>query len=324
MAISFKELKHGTSASFQKLQQEVDKMKKFNKTADDRFWQPTVDKEGNGSAVIRFMPAGEGEEVPFVRMFTHGFKGPTGKWYIENSRTTIGESGPVSDLNSKLWNSTDNDDSVARKMARLQKRRLSYISNIYVIKDSGNPENEGKVFLYRYGVKIWEKVNAALHPKFEDDVAVNPFDMWKGANFRLRICKVAGYRNYDESVFSPVSALNDDESVMEKAWSKCYPLLPIVAADKFKSYDSLQKKLFEVIGNSADFVMKGGDLRSTDSVHDDDEVDGQDDELRSVEKAHKVEPTPEVESEREPDLASESVLDQSDDDDVKKYFQSMK
>lgn len=266
MAISFKELKKNNSSAFQKLQQEVDKQKKFHKSEDERLWQPTIDKEGNGSAIIRFLPAAEGEEVPFVRMFSHGFKGPTGKWYIENSRTTIGDPDPMSELNSKLWNSTTDEDSIARKMARDQKRKLSYTSNIYIVRDGGNPDNEGKVFLYRYGVKIWDKINTAMHPDESfGDKPINPFDLWTGANFRLKICKVKGYRNYDNSVFESSTPLSDDDSALEKIWAKCYPLLPLAAHDQFKSYDELQKQIRVVLGNSADFVLEGvgeGEARS--------------------------------------------------------------
>ena len=255
MAINFKDLRRGSTSSFQKLQQEVEKMGKFTKSVDERFWQPTVDKEGNGSAVIRFLPAAEGEEIPFTRLYSHGFKGPTGKWYIENSRTTLGEADPVSELNSKLWNHSQDDDSLGRKMARAQKRQLHYISNVYVVRDGANSENEGKVFLYRYGTKIWDKANSLMHPKFEEDKAINPFDMWTGANLRLRICKVKGYRNYDESQFAPASQLDDDDDVMEKIWHQCHLLIPLTAPDQFKSYGDLEKQLYAVIGNTADFVL---------------------------------------------------------------------
>lgn len=215
--------------------------------SDDRFWQPTVDKEGNGSAIIRFLPAVDGETVPFVRVWDHGFQGPGG-WYIEKSRTTIGEADPVAEYNSELWNSGNDED---KEIARAQKRRLGFISNIYVVKDSGNPENEGKTFLYKYGKKIFDKVNDMMNPSFEDEEAVNPFDLWEGANFRLRIRKVDGYRNYDKSEFDKPAPLADDDT-MEAIWKSEYPLQPFVDPKEFKSYEELKARMQKVLGLSSD------------------------------------------------------------------------
>lgn len=214
------------------------------KAGDDRFWTPTVDKAGNGYAVIRFLPPPAEEDVPFVRLYDHGFQGPTGLWYIENSLTSIGKPDPVSEYNTKLWNSgLESDKEVARK----QKRRLHFISNIYVVSDPGNPDNEGKVFLYKYGKKIFDKLNEAMNPQFEDEQAVNPFDMWEGANFKLKIRKVEGYRNYDRSEFDGSSPLMEDDGELEKIWKSQFSLQEFVDPSNFKSYEQLQERLTRVL-----------------------------------------------------------------------------
>lgn len=226
------------------------------KGADDRFWQPTVDKAGNGYAVIRFLPAPDGEDVPFVRMFDHGFQGPTGLWYIENSLTTIGKQDPVSEYNSKLWNANANDDSLERKQARKQKRRLQYISNIYVIQDSGNPENEGKVFLYKYGKKIFDKLNEAMNPQFADEEPLNPFDFWEGASFKLKIRNVEGYRNYDKSEFGKPEVLFDSDEKIEEVYRKAYSLQAFLNPSNFKTYEELQARLVKVLDETTGTVPK--------------------------------------------------------------------
>ena len=215
--------------------------------ADDRFWSPTVDKAGNGYAVIRFLPASPNEDVPFIRIFDHGFQG-TGGWYIENSLTTLGKPDPVSEYNSKLWNS---GIEANKEIARKQKRRLHFISNIYVVQDSGNPDNEGKVFLYKYGKKIFDKLNEAMNPQFADEEAVNPFDLWAGANFKLKIRNVEGYRNYDKSEFDKVGPLTKDDAELESIWKKEHSLLSFLDASNFKSYDELQAKLMKVLDEKA-------------------------------------------------------------------------
>jgi hypothetical protein len=214
------------------------------KKGDDRFWQPTVDKAGNGYAVIRFLPAPAGEDVPFVRVFDHGFQGPSGLWYIENSLTTIGKNDPVSEYNSKLWNS---GVEANKEIARKQKRRLHFFSNIYIVTDSGNPENEGKVFLYSYGKKIFDKLNDAMNPQFPGDEPNNPFDLWAGANFKLKIRQVEGYRNYDKSEFDKMGPLFDDDSELEAIWKKEYSLQEFLAPSNFKSYDELKDRLSKVL-----------------------------------------------------------------------------
>ena len=212
--------------------------------ADDRFWSATVDKAGNGYAVIRFLPAPPDEDFPFVRIFDHGFQGPGG-WYIENSLTTIGKNDPVSEYNSKLWNS---GVEANKEIARKQKRRLHYVSNIYVVQDSGNPDNEGKVFLYKYGKKIFDKLNEAMNPQFADEQAVNPFDLWAGANFKLKIRNVEGYRNYDKSEFDKAGPLFNDDDAMEATWKKEHSLQSFLDASNFKSYEELQAKLMRALG----------------------------------------------------------------------------
>ena len=216
-----------------------------SKKGDDRFWYPNVDKAGNGYAVIRFLPAPGDEDVPFIRMFEHGFKGPTGSWYIENSLTTIGKVDPVGELNTQLWNSgLDSDKEIARK----QKRKLNFISNIYVITDQQNPENEGKVFLFKYGKKIFDKLNEAMNPQFADEDPMNPFDLWAGANFKLKIRNVEGYRNYDKSEFASAGPLDNDDSEMERIWKQGHSLQSFLAPSNFKSYDELKGKLNKVLG----------------------------------------------------------------------------
>lgn len=230
------------------------------KTADDRFWTPTVDKAGNGYAVIRFLPAPPEEDVPFIRIFDHGFQGPGG-WYIENSLTTLGKNDPVSEHNSSLWNSgVESNKDIARK----QKRRLHFISNIYVVQDSGNPESEGKVFLYKYGKKIFDKLNEAMNPQFADEEAVNPFDLWAGANFKLKIRNVEGYRNYDKSEFEKAGPLKDDDSLLEEIWKKEYSLKTFLEPSNFKSYEDLKERLTKVLNEN------GGASRMT--VADDSDI----------------------------------------------------
>ena len=228
----------------QKLVKEVEKMNNTGGQGDDRLWKLEVDKGGNGYAVIRFLPAPDGEDLPFVKLYSHAFQGPGG-WYIENSLTTLGQKDPVSEFNSQLWN---NGTDAGKDTARKQKRKLTYISNIYVVKDPANPENEGKTFLYKYGKKIFDKLTAAMQPEFEDEEAIDPFDFWQGANFKLKAKNVAGYRNYDSSEFAATSALLDDDDAMEGVWKKEHSLAELVAADQFKSYDELKTRLSNVLG----------------------------------------------------------------------------
>ena len=214
---------------------------------DDRFWRLEGDKAGNGTATIRFLPRADGDELPWVRIFSHGFQGPTGKWYIENSLTTLGENDPVGELNTQLWNSgSDANKEIARK----QKRKLSFIANILVVSDPKHPENEGKVFLFKFGKKIFDKIMDKARPTFEDEKPVNVFDFWEGANFKLRMRKKDGFTNYDESAFMEPSALGDDEQIVAVA-GKQYKLSEFLDRKNFKSYDELKKKLNEVLSGDA-------------------------------------------------------------------------
>ena len=214
---------------------------------DERLWKPEVDKSGNGYAVIRFLPAVEGEDMPWAKVWNHAFQGPTGQWYIENSLTTLGQKDPVSEMNSAYWNTGIEAD---KEIARKQKRKLQYFSNIYVVSDSKHPENEGKVFLFRYGKKIFDKIMAAMQPEFEDEKAINPFDFWEGANFKLKIRKVAGYWNYDSSDFDSQSAIFDNDEKIEEVWKSQYALNEFTATTNFKSYEELKTRLDAVLSGS--------------------------------------------------------------------------
>jgi len=248
-----------------KLVKEVEKLNTNGASGDDRLWKLEVDKSGNGYAVIRFLPAPDNEDLPFVKLYSHAFQGPGG-WYIENSLTTLGGKDPVSEYNSQLWN---NGTDAGKDAARKQKRKLTYISNIYVVKDPANPENEGKVFLYKYGKKIFDKLTAAMQPEFEDEEAIDPFDFWQGANFKLKAKNVAGYRNYDSSEFTAVTPLLDDDDALESVWKKENSLKEFVDADQFKSYDDLKKRLEYVLGSK----------RPTSSIEEEDTDRGAAEEL---------------------------------------------
>ena len=229
---------------------------------DERLWKPQLDKTGNGYAVIRFLPAPDGEELPWAKVWNHAFQGPTGQWYIENSLTTVGQNDPVSEHNTRLWNSgVESDKEIARK----QKRKLQYFSNIYVVTDTKNPNNEGKVFLYRFGKKIFDKVMEAMQPDpaFTDEVAINPFDFWEGANFKLKIRKVDGYWNYDKSEFEATSALEKDDAKLETLWKSQYPLTEFTAPTNFKSYDELKTRLTVVLSGTVVTTTNVVDLEPT-------------------------------------------------------------
>jgi hypothetical protein len=258
--MSLKKLRAARKNSFDELTKQMNSVQNSASAAqkdDDNYWKPTCDKAGNGSALIRFLPAPDGE-VPFVRYFRHAFQGPTGSWYIEKSLTTIGQNDPVSELNSKLWNSgLESDKDIARK----QKRQQKFVSNIYVIKDPSNPENEGKVFKYEYGKIIFDKINAMMNPPVDELTGeapepINPFDLWDGANFELRMKKKSGYPNYDDSKFQNPSALSDDEDALEEIYDKVFSLKEYVDPSTFKSYDDLKAKLNRVLGESGEVYVK--------------------------------------------------------------------
>lgn len=244
MATSIKELKQNRAKQTQRLQEEINKATSASSGSEDtRFWQPTTDKAGNGFAIIRFLPAPPNEDVPFVRLFSHNFKGPKGAWYIENCLSTLNQQDPVNEYNSELWNTgtQKNQDQV-----RKQKRKLTYISNILVVKDKENPENEGKVFLYRYGKKIFDKINDQLKPAFDDENPVDVFDAWEGANLKLKIVTKDDFRNYDASAFESPSAIGSDEEI-ENIWKQTHSLKEFMDPKNFKSYEDLKKKLYQVL-----------------------------------------------------------------------------
>ena len=284
-----------------KLVKEVEKMNSSSSSSDERVWKLECDKAGNGYAVIRFLPAPNGEDLPFVKIYSHAFQGVSG-WYIENSLTTLGQKDPVSELNSELWN---NGTDAGKELARKQKRKLTYVSNIYVVKDPANPANEGKVFLFKYGKKIFDKLTAAMQPEFEDEEAIDPFDFWQGANFKLKAKNVAGYRNYDSSEFAASSPLLDDDDAMEAVWKKQYSLAELVAADQFKSYDELKKRLDYVLGSK-------GSRRVDPEVEDEEEFSrgpapSLDEDLRS--ELSNLQPTRRA-----------AAVEEDEDDDALSYF----
>lgn len=234
--------------------------KKQNKYQDERLWKPELDKTGNGYAVLRFLPATSGEDMPWVRLWSHAFQGPGG-WYIENSLTTLGHKDPVSEENTRLWNTGVESD---KGIARNRKRKLSYYANVMIVSDPTHPENEGQIKLFRFGKKIFDKITEAMQPAFEDETPINPFDFWKGANFKLKIRKVDGFWNYDKSEFEGVSAIADNDDNIKAIWEKQYPLKPFLEASNFKSYEELKEKLNRVItGSKITDTVENVDLPST-------------------------------------------------------------
>ena len=279
---------------------------------DDRLWKPQLDKTGNGYAVIRFLPAPDGEDLPWAKLYSHAFQGPGG-WFIENSLTTLGQKDPVSEHNSQLWNSgLESDKDIARK----QKRKLSYYSNIYVVKDPVNPDNEGKVFLFKFGKKIFDKLTAAMQPEFEDEDPINPFDFWAGANFKLKIKKVAGYWNYDSSEFARPGALLDDDDAMEAIWKKEHSLTALVAPDQFKTYEELKTRLDYVLG-----------IKGTPRFQDQETVE----EEAQFRRENRGEAAPMPQSMRDEldslsdgrDFNSSDITQSSEEDDTLSYFQKL-
>ena len=311
--MSFKDLKKQSSlgALTQKLVKEVEKMNTAGSSGDDRYWKLECDKAQNGSAVIRFLPAPDGEDMPFVKLYSHAFQGKGG-WYIENSLTTLNQKDPVSEYNSELWN---NGTDAGKEQARKQKRKLTYIANILVVKDPANPQNEGGVFLYKFGKKIFDKLMSAMQPEFEDEEAINPFDFWEGANFKLKAKNVAGYRNYDSSDFGRVEALlGGDDDALEALWGKQNSLAELVAADQFKEYDVLKKRFNQVLGLGAP--------SSRPAAQEDTEQEDIEEQLRSARPAFKKE----VAAYSEPELPSTSMTEpaSSEDEDALSWFNSLR
>lgn len=297
----------------EKLVKQVEKMNTTSGGADDRLWKPEMDKTGVGSAVIRFLPAPDGEDVPWVKVYSHAFQGPGG-WYIENSLTSLNQKDPVSEYNRKLWNSGNESD---KDTVRKQKRKLSYYSNIYVVRDPAHPENEGKVFLFKYGKKIFDKILNAMQPEFDDEDPINPFDFWQGANFKLKIVKKDGYWNYDKSEFDRVAPLLDDDDALEAIWKKQYSLTAITAPDQFKSYEDLEKRMNYVLGLS----QTNTPTRSRAVVEQEDELEEysstpsvQDRVVEELEQSYARSKSPSL-----PKITQED----EDEDDALSYFQKL-
>lgn len=297
--MSFDALKKNRSSSLNKLNSQLEKItqKSYSDPNEGKMWKPTRDKAGNGFAIIRFLPAAAGEEMPFVRIWDHGFQGPTGQWYIENSLTTINQDDPVSEYNSKLWNSGLESD---KELARKQKRRLKYVANILVVKDGANPENDGKVFMYQFGKKIFDKLNDLMNPQFEDETPVNPFDLWEGANFRLKIRKFEGYPNYDKSEFDAPSAVSDDDAELERIYNSEHSLQELIDPKNFKSYNELKAKLYRVLALDEE--------PSTPAKAADDEFD-----LSNMGNTQEAAPQPTI-AEATPEASTSLSMDDDDDD----------
>jgi len=270
------------------------------RTGDPRMWKPTVDKAGNGYAVLRFLPPQEGQDIPWVRYWDHGFKGPTGQWYIEKSLSSIGQQDPVGEMNSRLWNSGIESD---KEIARERKRRLHYVVNALVVSDPAAPENEGKVMMYQFGKKIFDKIMDLMQPQFPDEKPVNPFDFWEGADFVLKIRQVEGYRNYDKSEFrSPAALYDGDETKLEAVYDQMHPISEFVDPANYKTYDELKAKLANVLGEAAPRTVK-------QEVALDDEIP--DFEPRTTP------PQPQQQSTPQPVATAESSMD---DEDTMSYF----
>jgi hypothetical protein len=282
-----------------KLMQEVEKMNTSSGSSDDRLWKPEVDKAGNGFAVIRFLPAPEGEELPWQKVYSHAFQGPGG-WMIDNCLTTVNQSCPVCEANRELWNT---GSKANQEIVRQRKRKLSYYSNIYVVSDKAHPENEGKVFLFKYGKKIFDKISAAMKPEFDDETPIDPFDFWNGANFKVKITKKDGYWNYDKSEFDSQGTLgNFDDDVLEGIWKKAYSLEEFVKTDSFKSYEQLDARLKSVLGKKTAAPVD-------ESFNDEDDDRGP--ELTSNLRS-------ELNS-----LSSSPKVEEDEDDDALSYFQRL-
>ena len=307
MTTSFSALKKQRTNSFDKLNQQLQKMTTPSGNDDEGYWKLEVDKAGNGYAVIRFLPAPPGEDMPFVRMWDHGFQGPGG-WYIENSLTTLGQEDPVSEYNSKLWN--EDGSNAAKDQVRKQKRRLNFYANIYVVRDPANPSNEGKVFMYRFGKKIFDMLNDAMNPQYEDETPINPFDFWEGADFKLKARNVEGYRNYDKSEFAEPAPLSDpdgnalSDEQLEEVWNQQKSLAEIVDPKNFKSYDELKAKLYKVL------ALDGG-ARAPHNSAEDDEPEMEFKPNFKERQAPKMEETP-----------SPTSIDDEDDDTLD-FFKSL-
>jgi hypothetical protein len=302
--MAFKDLKN-KSKDLSKITQELDKLNKGGAESykDDRFWKPELDQASNGFAVIRFLPVVDGEDVPWARVFSHGFQGKGG-WFIENCPTTLGKKCPVCEANNELWNSGVEDD---KTVARDRKRKLSYVANVYVVSDPKHPENEGKIFLFKFGKKIFDKIMEKIQPEFPDDQPVNVFDFWQGANFKLKIRKVAGYINYDKSEFEEPSALmGGDDAKLESLWKKQHALKEFTNAENFKSYDELKSKM--------DSVLRGGNEGKAKTAEDMEDIEEAEARFGSTAKSK---PAPKMPEKKSP------VEDDSEEEDALSYFEKL-
>ena len=314
--MSFSNLKKQSSLGSltSKLVKQVEKMNNTGGGGDDRLWKPEMDKTGNGYAVIRFLPAPDGEELPWAKLYSHAFQGPGG-WYIENSLTTIGGKDPLGEYNRELWNSGRDED---KETVRKQKRKLSYYANIYVVQDKANPQNEGKVFLYKFGKKIFDKIMEAMQPEFEDETPINPFDFWTGANFKLKLKKVAGYWNYDSSEFDRPSPLLDDDDALEQVWKQEYSLEAETAPDKFKTYEQLETRLNMVLGKKSPAQR----VQETETEYDgyrQEDTSVEDELRRSAAQAQNTFNSPDI----TPSAPAPVVSQSEDEDDALAYFQKL-
>ena len=301
--MSFEALKR-SRGNFDKLTKELEALTKTTTTQssgkDERFWRPELDKSGNGYAVIRFLPAVEGEELPWARLWSHAFQGPGG-WYIENSLTTMNKKDPVSEDNSRLWNTgLDSDKEIARK----RKRKLTYYTNVLIVSDPKNPENEGQVKLFKFGKKIFDKITEAMQPQFEDEKPLNPFDFWEGANFKLKIRKVDGYWNYDKSEFDSPSPLADNDDDIQSTWKKQYALSEFSDPSTFKSYDELKARFEKVVYGTGNTTT--ADKIDTPTIDDEESA-----------------PVVEKKSEPKPSVAPVESIDSDGDDDTMDYFSKL-
>ena len=293
----------------EKLIKQVEQLNDSGSKDDDRFWKPVMDKSGVGSAVIRFLPAPEGCELPWAQVWSHAFQGPGG-WLIDNCLTTLGQQCPVCEKNRVLWNSgSDRDKEEARK----QKRKLSYFANIYVVRDPANPDNEGKVFLYKFGKKIYDKILAAMQPEFEDETPINPFDFWTGAHFKLKLVKKDGYWNYDKSEFASPSALLDgDDDELERIYKSLNNLNDFTDPKEFKSYDDLKKRLDYTLG-----------LRGVPKSQDPEVVAEEEEWERERRGETSTSSSSRSSTFNDAEVPSSNYSDDEDEDDALSYFQKL-
>lgn len=288
-------------SNLQKVKEALDKMNKGGDSyKDGRMWTPTQDDAGNALAVIRFLPSLKADQLPWVKVYTHGFQGSTGRWYIEKCLTTIGADDPVCNYTRKLWNRGDDE---GKELARKYKRKLSYYSNVLVVNDPKHPENEGKVFLFRYGAKIFAKITSMMMPELDSDPSVDVFDPDVGANFRLRVKRVAGYANYDDSAFQAPSPISKDDKVLDGILSAAYDLGEFLKPESYKSFDELDAKFHDVLQ-----VEGKPETATREATWDKPEAETWDEPKAKSVRAPRAESKP----------APEPVMD---DDDPAKYFE---